>query len=294
MRLAKRIFVVASILLTLQSVIHAKEWRGIVPLHSTRADVERLFGSKVVRCGNSSCIYDLNEEILFVLYATNSDCKNDDDTSAWKVPVNTVIELRVAFKKDRPLSELGFDLSKFERVEDNHLPGWIYYLNLEEGVRIEGGLVTASGVTYFHSAKDYSLRCPSDKRQSQGKPAPKPSTNDEALKCQAEPGAHGTGSFKFDEYGAISEDGEKTKLDRLAAHLRLSDWLGFIITYEGPSTSNKAAYARGERAKAYLMQTGVDGKRVFVIDGGRREELTIELFTTKPGTLPPSPRPTIP
>jgi hypothetical protein len=71
-----------------------------------------------------------------------------------------VIEFRVAFKEDKPLSELPFDLSKFERVEDEHLPGWIYYVNLDEGVRVEGGLKTACDVTYFQSAKDNYLRCP--------------------------------------------------------------------------------------------------------------------------------------
>jgi hypothetical protein len=139
----------------------AKAWRGIEPLHSTRADVEHLLGSKVVRCGGSACIYDLGEEIVFVLYATDSNCKNDDTTSAWKVSIGTVIEIGVRFKEDKPLSELKFDLSKYERVEDKHLPGWIYYVNLDEGVRVEGGLHTASSVRYFHSAKDNHLRCPS-------------------------------------------------------------------------------------------------------------------------------------
>jgi hypothetical protein len=141
----------------------AKEWGGILPVHSTRADVERLFGSKVVRCGASACIYDVGEEIIFFLYATDSYCKNDDATTAWKVPVNTVIEIGVRFKEEKLLSELPFDLSKFERVEDQHLPGWIYYMNVDEGVRVEGGLKTASSVTYFQNAKDNSLRCKSDK-----------------------------------------------------------------------------------------------------------------------------------
>jgi len=141
--------------------VDAKPWRGIEPLHSTRSDVERLFGSKVVRCGGSSFIYDLGDEIVFILYATDSNCKNDDATTAWKVQVSTVIEISVHFKQDKALSELGFDLSKFEKVEDKHLPGWIYYVNLEEGIRVEGGLRTASGVTYFQSAKDNYMRCPS-------------------------------------------------------------------------------------------------------------------------------------
>jgi hypothetical protein len=103
----------------------------------------------------------VGEEIVYVLYATDSSCKNDDAATAWKVPVGTVIEISVHFKEDKPLSQLGFDLSKFKKVEDEHLPGWIYYVNLDEGVRVEGGLKTASGVTYFQSAKDNYLRCPS-------------------------------------------------------------------------------------------------------------------------------------
>jgi hypothetical protein len=84
-------------------------------------------------------------------------------TSSWKVPPGTVLEIGVHFKVDRLISELQFDLSKFQRVEDKHLPGWIYYLNLEEGIRIEGGQQKAMSVTYFQSAKDDSLRCPSAK-----------------------------------------------------------------------------------------------------------------------------------
>ncbi len=155
--------IVLTVLLQSNSV-EGKSWRGIEPLRSTRADVEVLIGFKVVRCGGSSCIYDLGEEIVFVLYATDSSCNNDDAATAWKVPVGTVIEIGVHFKQDKPLSQLGFDLSRFKKVEDEHLPGWIYYVNLEDGVRVEGGLKTASDVTYFQSAKDNYLRCPSYKK----------------------------------------------------------------------------------------------------------------------------------
>lgn len=152
--------VILMVFLSCKSV-EAKAWRGIEPLRSTRADVERLIGSHVVRCGGSACIYDLDEEIVFVLYATDSSCKNDDATNAWRVPVGTVIEIGVRFKEEKPLSELEFDLSEFERIEDKHLPSWIYYVNLDQGVRVEGGLKTASSIRYFQSAKDNHLHCPS-------------------------------------------------------------------------------------------------------------------------------------
>ena len=80
------------------------------------------------------------------------------------VPVGTVIEIGIHFKKDKPLSELGFDLTKFEKVEDKHVRGLIYYVNIDEGLRVEGGLGTARGVTYFQGSKDNHLRCPNQNR----------------------------------------------------------------------------------------------------------------------------------
>jgi len=44
-------------------------------------------------------------------------------------------------------------LSFMQLIEDEHRPGWIYYVNLEEGVRVEGGLRTASSMTYFKARK---------------------------------------------------------------------------------------------------------------------------------------------
>jgi hypothetical protein len=158
-----RVLSLISFLFLTWNSAEAKSWRGIEPLHSTRADVERLMGSQVVRCSSSACIYELAEETVFVLYASDSTCKNKDSASAWRVPVGTVIEIGIHFKQDKKLSELGFDLSKFKKVEDQHLPGWTYYVNLDEGVRVEAGLATASGVTYFQSSKDNYLRCPSAK-----------------------------------------------------------------------------------------------------------------------------------
>lgn len=172
------LFIVISVVFLNSNLVEAKAWRGIEPLRSNRADVERIFGSKVVRCGGSACIYDLGEEIVFVLYAKDSSCKNDGATTAWKVAAGTVIEIGVRFKEDKPLSELEFDLSKFERIEDKHLPGWIYYVNLDEGVRVEGGLITASSVTYFQSAKTMICDVPQSTIKNQDKLDPSANPQD--------------------------------------------------------------------------------------------------------------------
>lgn len=150
----------ALLMLLAYTSANAKPWRGIEPLHSTRADVERLLGLQVVRCGGSACIYELGEEIAFILYATNPSCKNDSAERAWKVPAGTVIEIGVRFKREKLLSELELDLTKFEKVEDKHIRGLLHYVNLDEGLSVEGGLTTIHSVTYFQSSKDNYLRCP--------------------------------------------------------------------------------------------------------------------------------------
>lgn len=155
-----QIGITALLLLIVCSSANAMAWRGIEPLHSTRADVERLLGPKVVRCGGSACVYELGEEIAFILYATDPSCKNDSAERAWKVPADTVIEIGIRFKRDRPISELEFDLTKFEKVEDKHIRGLVHYLNPDEGLRVEAGLTTVHSVTYFQSSKDNYLRCP--------------------------------------------------------------------------------------------------------------------------------------
>jgi hypothetical protein len=39
-----RVFLLVVLALVSATAIHAKDWRGITPLHSTRADVDRLLG----------------------------------------------------------------------------------------------------------------------------------------------------------------------------------------------------------------------------------------------------------
>jgi len=159
MRLAKRIFVVASILLTLQSVIHAKEWRGIVPLHSTRADVERLFGEARTAC---KCVYDL-EDVTIQLTYSDGGCEAGA-SDRWNVAPSTVIRFNVHPKIRQRLTDLVFglrlDLKKFKKIEDPELPGIVHYSDTAEGVviSVEGETVIDYG--FEPTAEDKSLRCP--------------------------------------------------------------------------------------------------------------------------------------
>lgn len=133
-------------------------WRGIVPLKSTREDVERLLG-KLPDDDKCRCLY-LKEEIsVFVVYARGEPCVD----SSWRVPRDTVIEFTV-WEKTRKLTvaDLGIDTSKFERFEDRELPGFYVLSSKELGIEYEvaaHGIV--GGITYFPSVKDHHLSCDS-------------------------------------------------------------------------------------------------------------------------------------
>jgi hypothetical protein len=138
----------------------AKEWCGIVPLHSTRADVERLLKLKPVRCGGNACIYDLPDKTVFALYTREPTCRNDDATTSWKVPADTVIEITVNFKTPQPFSALDVDISKYDRAPDPELKGLVYLSDYAEGVRMETSGDTVRAITYYAAKKDDDLRCP--------------------------------------------------------------------------------------------------------------------------------------
>ena len=137
-----------------------KDWCGIVPLHSTRADVEKLLKVKPERCGGNACLYDLPDKTVFALYADGSSCRNDDPTTSWKVPSNTVIEITVHFKTPQTFAALDIDVKKYDQVPDNELRGVVYLSNYVEGVRMDTSRDIVRAITFYPSAKDDNLRCP--------------------------------------------------------------------------------------------------------------------------------------
>ncbi len=142
----------------------AKEWRGLVPLKSTRADVERVLG---VPSNESAPAYYLPGEIVYIEFAANPGCHNERFDRSWDVPSETVTLIRRTLKESMPLAALGIDPSKFEKVRRNFdVTGLFYYVNSEEGFTIvfesdpdgKGDFVT--GYIYGPTAKDNYLRCP--------------------------------------------------------------------------------------------------------------------------------------
>jgi hypothetical protein len=141
----------------------AKAWRGIVPLKSTRTDVERLLGKPTGNLFN----YDLPDSTVAFRYSScrcGEPCKND----GWSVDPDTVVLIRVDMKGVVRLSDLKLDLGNFEKLPgDYDVLGSARYWDEKEGFAIEGGAGYVSALIYTPEAKDEHLRCPpnSSKRE---------------------------------------------------------------------------------------------------------------------------------
>ena len=99
----------------------------------------------------------------------------------------------------------------------------------------------------------------------------------------------------FDQYGNIAFNDEKARLDNFAIQLQNEPGAqGYIIAYGGRRGRAGEAQARADRAKDYMVNTrGVDPGRIVTVDGGFREDMTVELWIVPTGATPPTASPTL-
>lgn len=138
----------------------AEAWKAIVPLRSTRADVERLLGPPSDPC-TSLCRHEMKNEVVFARYS-GQPCDNDEQ-NRWRVPPNTLIELTVNLEETPKLSGLKLKLKKFTKTLDPELHGYSTYENQDQGISYA---VSADGRVYsvhrFATTKDdKALACQS-------------------------------------------------------------------------------------------------------------------------------------
>ena len=143
-------------------ISHGKEWRGIVPLHSTRTDVERLLGPPADQNNDLMSIYKLEKEVVVVEYAAGPPC-GADGPSAWRVPRGTVLGITVHPKTELYFSDLHIDVSRYKITDGGDVPNYVYYTDEREGNQYEVTQGLVMSITYFHTAKDGDLRCPASR-----------------------------------------------------------------------------------------------------------------------------------
>jgi len=149
---------VLAVLGHLTAVAQAKGWRGIVPLQSSRADVERVLGPSQMDRGDT-VVYLNGDDRVSVEYSPR---RCGVRSSFWDVPRDIVITIHVTpkllFWKD-----LKLDLTHYKRINDEELPYIFRYTNDQEGITYEVDANTGhvTFAEYFPTTEDVELKCPS-------------------------------------------------------------------------------------------------------------------------------------
>jgi len=98
----------------------------------------------------------------------------------------------------------------------------------------------------------------------------------------------------FARYHEMPLKDEDVILDSLAKHLmgHGSREAAYIVVYSGLSACAREAEWRAERAQTYLVANhGMDPNRIVAVDGGFRDRLTVEIFTSPVDSCGPFPTP---
>lgn len=229
----------------------AKSWRGIVPLYSTRADVERILG-KPTRAGEADVYFRLRDYLVFISYQTAS-CSTFTGQFGyeWDVPRGTVVAVGVMPTQQIFIGPL-LSGGNFKRQEYDL--DFVYFIDDTNGLEIEthNGRVTL--MTYTPEKAEDHLRCP------------------KVTQCCLDIWP------KFDEYATLPFADEKARLDNFAVYTLNGIARGAIVFYgENPAVRRKLL-KRALRAKNYLVKVrGLEPERLFVLDGGYKAQSTTEL-----------------
>ncbi|HEV2833867.1 MAG TPA: hypothetical protein VGW58_01045 [Pyrinomonadaceae bacterium] len=100
---------------------------------------------------------------------------------------------------------------------------------------------------------------------------------------------------EFDECNNCAFDDQKARLDNLAVELQNDPTTkGYIIAYGGRTSPISQVERLMTRARDYLTaERGIDGSRLVIINGGFREQDSVELWIVPSGATPPRATPTI-
>lgn len=152
-------FLLGLVILLCEAVIFSQSWRRIVPLRTTRKEVEKLLGPPTV-VGTVPTYY-LDDGRVEVFYSI--PCGGPPIPNKWNVPRDTAFAVSFVPKNELRLADMHLDLTKFRREQasfDN--PDSVLLINDDEGLRYRYSLATdvVDSYTFGPTTKDEPLRCP--------------------------------------------------------------------------------------------------------------------------------------
>lgn len=135
-------------------------WKGLIPLKSSRSDVEKILG-KPRRSAPGPDIYENETERVDVRYARD---RCESWSGGWNVPANTVLLIEVRPTKTLLLEDLSFDKSKYVARRWSHPSDWITYHNELEGISLEAtdlgkNTEIVRVIRYSPKSSDQTLKC---------------------------------------------------------------------------------------------------------------------------------------
>jgi len=280
---AKQItFGVCVLLLSINSA-SAKSWRGIEPLHSTRADVLRLLGTPTDDKSPYEWKYEFPGEWAIISFSTGAPCK-EGLPQGWKLPKDIVINIDVQPSAPKKISEVLTSGKEYDRVQTVHTPGLNYYIDPEEGIRFTDQNGYVSSITYGPTIKDKDYTCGEYKYAAPVAPGVK-------LKSVEH--------YPLDEFGNISFEDAQARLDSFVIQLFMlqkedPQWRGYIVVYAGRRSRLGEAQYKANCYKNYLVRVrGMNPASLFAADGGFREDMQVQLYLGRAGYYPPVLMPTV-
>jgi len=212
-------------------------WRGIIPLHSTRIDVERLLGKPDSNC---RCSYRLAEANVFFGYSPINGCQKGQ-VGGWNVSRDTVTHITVYPKYTMYVSNLLLDAKKYKVIKDEEVDSFTRYIDESQGVSIETANGLVRSFNYGPSTKDKHLYCSGQDVPARVK-----------LPCSADiPGFDPTGSYYFRDFEKIGFGGvhyfvlvAEMKSEKLSASGLIRAFDGSHYTFsDAKITEDKLAFS---------------------------------------------------
>jgi len=250
-------------------------WRNIVPLHSTRKDVQRLIGRPTESNGLT---YDLKTERVTIYYSDLPCVKGWP--YGWNVAPDVVIKIVVYPQARLTLDQLGFDVRGYTKTQNSRLGG-NDYTNNELGISIgvkENGEVEV--IQYQPSAKEKHLLCPDAAERER--------EIERGLSTYATP---------VISYSDMSPNEETARLDLFVDQLakRSPESKIHVIGYARPDDCTGEGIEPANRVRDQLVtKLGIDSRRITTTGGGHNSTVRIQLYITRPGEPRPLSTPDAP
>lgn len=244
-----------------------KTWKDIVPLYSSRTEVEEKFGKAK---GDCDCIYETQNETITIRYV-ESLCED-----GWNVPKDTVLEFTVRLKFIKSIKKYNVDLSSFIEVNDDAF--YSSYSNLQKGVR------------YYLSPYDELERIEYIPTSS--------NSSDNKLRCKNFPSYNpmNTVYAPFLTYEIKNWKTDISEINNLIAGFRnLTDYKLYVFVYFSKGTSEKTKTSYVSTLRMYIKKNlKHNDKSIKVVYGGARDSSKVVSFILPENLPEPTPIPKYP